>query len=117
MRAYSWVKIKYVWVRVKFGYKQTDYTANEGEKQSSLYCRLKRWRRHTNCNDDRSSWRMENSADSQIGSKQKQRITLQTAGEKQKSVSTEDRSVEHNDYDSRRRTNYGDDRRIMLGGG
>ena len=47
----------------------------------------------------------------------KKRITLQTEDEKQKSVSTADRNVEHDDYDSRRRTNYGDDRRIMLEGG
>ena len=29
-----------------------------------------RHRRRRNCNDDRRSWRMENSADSEIGSKQ-----------------------------------------------
>ena len=34
-------------------------------------------------------------------------------GEKQVSVSTEDRSVEHDDYENRRRTTYNDDRRTM----
>ena len=34
-------------------------------------------------------------------------------GEEQVSVSTEDRSVERDDYDNRRRTNYNDDRKTM----
>ena len=57
-------------------------------------------RARANCNDDRRSWRMDHAADLQMGWKQKQRITLEMYGEKQ--VSTEDRSVEHDD---RRRTN------------
>ena len=35
-------------------------------------------------------------------------------GEKQVSMSTEDRSVEHDDYHNRRRTNYSDDRGTMV---
>ena len=43
--------------------------------------------------------------------KQEERITLQTEGEKQVSLSTEYRSVEHYDYLHRGCTNYSDDRR------
>ena len=39
---------------------------------------------------------------------------MQNEGEKQVSMSTEDRSVEHDDYDNRRRTNYIDDQKTML---
>ena len=41
-------------------------------------------------------------------------MRLQIDGEKQVSVSTEDRSVEHDDYLYRRRTNYNYDRKTML---
>ena len=49
-----------------------------------------------------------------LDQKEKERITLQTEGEKQMSVSAEDRSFEHDDYDNRRRTNYSGGRRTML---
>ena len=49
---------------------------NKGERQVSTEDRSAEhgdylYRGRTNCNDDRRSWRMDNAADSQIGSKQK----------------------------------------------
>ena len=38
---------------------------------------------------------------------------MQNEGEKKVSMSAEDRSVGHDDYDNRRRTNYNDDRKTM----
>ena len=51
-----------------------------------------------------------------LDQKEKERITLQTEGEKQMSVSAGDRSFEHDDYDNRRRANCNDDQRRMLMG-
>ena len=51
---------------------------------------------------------------SKLNQKENERITMQNEDEKQVSMSTADRSVEHDDYTYRRRTNYSDDQKTML---
>ena len=51
---------------------------------------------------------------SKFHQKENERITMKNEDEKQVSMSTADRSVEHDDYHNRRRTNYIDDQSTML---
>ena len=51
---------------------------------------------------------------SKLNQKENERITMQNEGEKQVSMSTEDRIVGHDDYLYRGRINYNDDQRTML---
>ena len=51
---------------------------------------------------------------SKLDQKENERITMQNEGEKQVSMSAEDRSVGHDDLDDRRRTNYNDDQKTKL---
>ena len=51
---------------------------------------------------------------SKFDQKEEERITLQSEGEKEVSMSAECQNVEHDDYYYRRRTNFSDDRRTIL---